>query len=148
MLPSTQSSGWNMFMEWHEQGACPASSYAGVWNNGNGTARLLLRVVGGDPGHPTWRWIEDPELLQYDHWYEVLVRMKWSPDPAIGYVEWWVDGERKFSGNFPTLYEEVNGCLSGVLFETGHYRKTATWTDTLYWDGVTVGPTRSSVASG
>ncbi len=146
--PSPRSVGWNMFMEWHEQGACPASSYAGVWNNGNGTARLLLRLAGGDPADPTLKWIEDADLLIYDHWYEVLVKMDWSSDPNVGHVEWWVDGKQKFSAHFPTLYKEANGCLPGVLFETGHYRKTATWTDTLYWDGVRVGPTRNSVASG
>jgi hypothetical protein len=147
--PNPMSSGWNMFMEWHNSpGDGPASPYVGVWNNGNGTARLMLRLVGGDAQDPAWKWLRDRSLLRYDRWYDVLVRIRWSSDPAIGYVGWWVNGRKKFGGHFPTLYRRPDGTASSVSFQVGHYRRTVPHTDTLYFDGVKVGPTRGSVGSG
>jgi Polysaccharide lyase len=140
------SSGWNMFMEWHvSPGVGGSSPYVGVRNSA-GAPRLVFRLAGGAVGNPQMRWVDDPVPLQFDHWYEIAVRMKWSPDPAVGYAEWWVDGVRKFAGSFPTLYSRNDGTASNVMFDAGHYRGTQSWTDTVYFDGVRVGPTRSSVA--
>jgi hypothetical protein len=143
---SSPSSGWNMFMEWHiSPGVGGSSPYVGV-RNSNGAPRLVLRLVGGPEANPQTQWVDDPTPLQYDHWYDISVRMKWSPNPAIGYAEWWVDGVRKFADSFPTLYSRNDGTASSVMFDAGHYRGTQAWTDTVYFDGVRVGPTRSSVA--
>jgi hypothetical protein len=140
------SSGWNMFMEWHiSPGVGGSSPYVGV-RNSNGAPRLVLRLVGGPEANPQTQWVDDSAPLQYDHWYSIDVRMKWSPNPTIGYAEWWVDGVRKFAGSFPTLYSRNDGTASSVMFDAGHYRGTQSWTDTVYFDGVRVGPTRSSVA--
>jgi len=145
--PNPTSSGWNMFMEWHvSPGDGPASPYVGLWNDGNGTARLLLRLAGGNPHAAKMVWIKDPVAVRYDHWYDIAVRMKWSPDPNVGYVEWWVDGTQKFAGSFPTLYRRPNGSASSVLLDVGHYRGTQPWIDTVYFDGVRVGPTAASTS--
>ena len=139
------SSGWNMFMEWHiSPGVAGSSPYVGVRNSG-GAPRLVMRLVGGPEGSPDTRWIDDPAALQFDHWYDIQVHMRWSPDPSVGYAEWWVDGTRLFAGSFATLYRRSGGGASSVMFDAGHYRGTQSWTDTVYFDGVKVGPTRSSV---
>lgn len=149
------SGGWNMFMEWHNQpGFGPGSPYFGAQTNSDGSHKLILRLWGGDEQHPTSLIVHDPVTdangLLYDHWYDVLVRMKWNANPTKGYVEWWIDGQRAFAGAFPTLWKDTNhsngGGVGGVLFETGHYRgPSSSWTDTVYWDGVKAGPTRASV---
>ena len=84
--PPPRPTGWNMFMEWHiAPNAGPASSFFGLWNDGDGTARLVLRLTGADPNQAQRQWIKDPEPVKYDHWYHVAIRQKWSPDPAVGY---------------------------------------------------------------
>jgi hypothetical protein len=136
------SSGWNMFMEWHiSPGVSGQSPYVGVRGG-----HLVFRLVGGQESSPQSHWVADTTPLQFDHWYDIQVRMKWSPDPDVGYAEWWVDGVRKFAGDFPTLYRRTNGSASSVMFDAGHYRGTQSWTDTVYFDGVKVGPARASVA--
>ena len=64
-------------------------------------------------------------------------------------MEWWIDGVRYFAGAFPTLWRDTNesngGGVGGVLFEAGQYRSTAAWTDTVYFDDIKAGPTRSSI---
>jgi hypothetical protein len=142
-------SGWNMFMTWHNPpcSSCPGSylsPFVGVRNNGNGSGSFLFRLVGGDAMNPSFLYLNGP-AMSYDHWYDVLVHIKWSPDPSIGYAEWFVDGQRVSGALFPTLYRMPDGRISGVLFQGGHYRGTVSWTDTLYIDGVKVGPTQSSV---
>jgi hypothetical protein len=139
------SSGWNMFMEWHvSPGIGGSSPYVGVRNSA-GAPRLVFRLAGGQVGSPQIRWVDDPQPLEFDHWYQIAVRMKWSPDPSQGYAEWWVDGVRKFAGSFPTLYRRSDGSASSVMFDTGHYRGTQSWTDTVYFDGIKVGPQLGSV---
>jgi hypothetical protein len=113
--------------------------------NSAGAPRLVFRLAGGPVGNPQMRWVDDPAPLELDHWYQIAVRMKWSPDPAQGYAEWWVDGVRKFAGSFPTLYRRADGSASSVMFDAGHYRGTQSWTDTVYFDGIKVGPQRGSV---
>jgi hypothetical protein len=155
--PNQTSSGWNMVLEWHEPGCCEASPYLGVRFSGRGA--LMLRWVGGPRGASTWVLAYDGRPLKYDHWYDMLVHVRWSADPSKGFVEWWADGRKVFptaSGRdaygkplptrFPTLWS-VDGVAKVPWLEWGQYRghAGADWVDTTYGDGFRIGPTRASV---
>jgi len=143
------SSGWNMFMEWHNPycSTCTgnySSSYVGIdwWNN---APHLLLRVAGGNALSPAVTDRFDTASLLYDHWYDILVRFVYSDAPEVGWYEFWVDGKLIASGHAPTIYRLPDGLIHGNRLSVGHYRKTQTWVDTNYVDGIKVGSTRSSV---
>jgi hypothetical protein len=153
--PSQTSSGWNMVLEWHEPACCPASPYIGVRFSGRGA--LMLRWVGGPKEASKWILAYDDRPLRYDHWYDMLVHVRWSADPNVGFVEWWADGRKVFPpkngrdaygkplpDRFPTLWS-VDGVSRIPWLEWGHYRGKADWVDTTYGDEFRIGPTRASV---
>lgn len=155
--PNQTSSGWNMILEWHEPACCEASPYIGVRFSGRGV--LMLRWVGGPENASTWVLAYDRRPLQYDHWYDMLVHVRWSADATKGFVEWWADGRKVFPtangrdaygrplpARFPTLWS-VDGVPRAPWLEWGHYRGRAgaDWVDTTYGDGFRIGPTRASV---
>jgi hypothetical protein len=138
--------GWNMFMEWHNppcsgcSGNYP-SSYVGV----SRTPHLALRIAGGLAASPTSTLVRDRRRLRYDHWYDMLVRFVYSDSSTDGWYEWWVDRKLVASGHTPTLYRLPDGSTRGNRFAVGHYRRTVGYRDTVYIDGVVVGPDRSSL---
>jgi len=143
----TVNPGWDMFLEWHNP-PCPSgcsggygSSYVGVYRDNH----LALQVAGGSGASPTLLMAKDSNPLLYDHWYDILVRFVYSDDPHAGWYEWWVDGELISSGYTPTVYRLPDGQIHGNRLSAGHYRRTVAYQDTVYLDGVIVGPTRSSV---
>jgi Polysaccharide lyase len=141
--------GWNMLMAWHNPPCtgCPPdynSSYVGV---ATGRPRLVFRVSGGKALRPSYRTSIAKHALRYDHWYDVLVRFVYSPKRTVGRYEVWVDRKRLFTGHAPTIYRMPDGSVRGNRFQVGHYRGTTDWTDTVYVDGVRVGPTRTSVGA-
>jgi hypothetical protein len=146
--------GWNSFMEWHNRTDAATgwpnvpgsylSPYIGMHNNANGTASFVFRAAGGTPQNPVLKEFYSPAPYQPDRWYDMLVHFVVSDDPAVGYYEWYVDGQLVVAGHGPTGYRLSNGS-SGALFEVGHYRGLTTTADTVYIAGVVAGPTRSSV---
>lgn len=154
-------SGWNMFAEWHEPGGYGYSPYFGAWAGGT---CLMMRWVPGNNGN--WLYAKDvdgagnPIPIQKDHWYDMLIHVVWSSSNSRGRVEWWLDGRQAYPtangkdayGNplpatFQTMHPSKTDPSRGAspFWQVGHYRGTATWTDTTYMDGVVVGPTRLSV---
>jgi hypothetical protein len=146
--PADSSSGWDMFMEWHNSPGCSwagckeYSPYFGLAKNGK---HLLLRWVGGDSEKPTFTSVTDGRRLRYNHWYDMVVHAVLTPDPKVGFVAWWVDGRRIFSRRLATLFRRPDGSISSVELEVGHYRSTEARTDVNYIDGIVVGSTASSV---
>jgi hypothetical protein len=86
--------------------------------------------------------------LKYNHWYDILVRVKFSTDPTVGRIDWYVDGNLRFSDSIATMNKATDGTTPGVAFENGLYRDSGTTqTDTIYIQGIKVGPTRGSVSA-
>jgi len=140
----TVNPGWDMFLEWHSPSCAPgsgSSTFVGVYRSNH----LMLRVAGGDSTSQPEAWVENPAPLLYNHWYDILLRINYSDNPTVGYYEWWVDGQQIASGHTPTAYRCADGLIHGNRLSAGHYRRTVTYPDTIYLDGVTVGATRSSV---
>ena len=147
---SPPGGGWNIFMEWHNShcAACPPSYLSptvGLGRNRAGHEALRFRMVGGDAMQPTYTYVVHPARFMRDRWYDVVVHIRWSTDPAKGLAEWFVDGRRVFSRPLATLFRLPDGSTSDADFLVGHYRATAKWTDTVYIDGVTAGATPPAV---
>src|ERR1700756_3243694 len=45
---------------------------------GKNNVRMALRIMGGDDCSPNMVWVDGPPL-QWDHWYEMLLHIKWDP---------------------------------------------------------------------
>lgn len=142
-----------------------------------GTERLALRLLaGGAPGNgvdqlpgqnanidPTpsgfrksWHNLATP--LQRQHWYDIVLHVKWSYLAANGLVEVWCDGVQKVSlTGIPTLYYygiDNNSSIAGNTpgpsrgyFMLSNYRASGPQTaqSTVWHTGTMIGPTRASI---
>jgi hypothetical protein len=92
-------------------------------------------------------WVNGP-LLVWDHWYQILLHIKWAPSGGI--FEWYLDNFNTpfYSNlNIPTLYTRPAGYVSPSYTSlTGdNYRLDAPWNSTIYLGPLVVGSTSSSV---
>jgi Polysaccharide lyase len=143
---------WNLFIEWHNDPGWkkfppPYLEYANLCfavRNIYGVNRIGMRIMGGQSTAPSTIWINGPRLEER-HWYDFLIRTHWSPDPKSGMVQWWLDHKLLYSSHVPTLYARSDRSVSSVYFVADHYRRHASSTTTIRFDGFRLGPTRSSV---
>lgn len=83
-FPAVPSGAWFVFFQWH------GKPYSGSPRLGFGVSpdgRIELRrddVYGFDR---VWS-----QPLARERWIDFTVRVKWSKDPSVGFVELWVDG--------------------------------------------------------
>ena len=153
---------WNWFLEFHnDSNPVPGCSkeFANVALTvktddpvqsgvvGNKNVRLAMRILGGDTCAPSTVWIDGPSL-QWDHWYDVLLHIKW--DPKRGIAEWYLDNfDAPYYSNLkvPTLFTRPKGYLTvGYTSLTiPNYRLHAPWSSTIYVGPLAVGSTRSAV---
>jgi hypothetical protein len=109
---------------------------------------LALRILGGRDTCPlaNGTWIYDwRHRLRYNHWYDMLFHVVWSPKPRTGFVQWWRDGRRMVSRHIADLWQRPDGSTDHVAFELNNYRLHANWSSTIYYGETMIGPTRSSV---
>jgi len=153
---------WNWFLEFHNDSSplpgC-AKEYANisfdvktddpVQNGGVGmkNVRLAMRILGGNDCAPNIVWVDGPPL-QLDHWYEMLLHIKW--DPTHGIVEWYLDNFKvPYYSNrkIPTLFTRPRGYVSPsyTTLTVPNYRLHAPWNSTIYIGPLVVGSTKSSV---
>jgi hypothetical protein len=116
---------------------------------GKNNVRMALRIMGGDDCSPNMVWVDGPPL-QWDHWYEMLLHIKW--DPTGGIVEWYLDNiSAPYYSNLkiPTLFTRPKGYLSPsyTTLTLCNYRMHAPWNSTTYVGPLVVGSSRSSVLS-
>ena len=153
---------WNWFLEFHNDSnplpAC-AKEFANVSLDvktdgpvqngvvGTNNTRIALRILGGSDCAPKIEWVDGPPL-QWDHWYEILLHIKW--DPRRGMVEWYVDD---FSSPYysklkvPTLFTRPKGYVSPsyTSLTAPNYRLHAPWNSTIYLGPLVVGSTKNAV---
>jgi len=153
---------WNWFLEFHNdsnpQPSC-AKEFANISLDvkiddavqtgvvGKNNARMALRIMGGKDCTPNIVWVDGPPL-QWDHWYEILLRIKWDTNKGI--VEWYLDD---FSSPYysnrkiPTLYTRPPGYVSPsyTSLTVPNYRLHAPWNSTIYVGPLAIGSSRSSV---
>ena len=153
---------WNWFLEFHnDSNSVPtcAKEYANLSMDvrdddavqsgvvGTKNVRMSMRIMGGNDCTPNTLWVDSPPL-EWDHWYELVLHIKW--DPANGIVEWYLDNFNTpyYSNlNIPTLYTRPAGYVnpSYTSLTLANYRWHATWNSTIYLGPLVVGSTKSSV---
>jgi hypothetical protein len=155
---------WNWFLEFHND-SNPMPSCAREFANvaftvktddppeigiaGTRNARMAMRVMGGRDCDPNIVWVDGPPL-EWDHWYEMLVHIKWSSGSGI--VEWYLDNSSSpYYSNLkiPTLFTRPSGYVtpSYTTLTIPNYRLHAPWNSTIYIGPLAVGSTKSSVQS-
>jgi Polysaccharide lyase len=151
-------SGWNTFVSWHEYrvGGMSPSLGRSTWCR-HRAGCFQVKWVGG---RGKTYWVDDEaEPLRFDHWYDVLVHVKWSAYEDKGYAEVWVDGRKIFGpgiGGVPstiaTLWRHEDGQPAATYLTLGHYRRHPRLSgiadygdDTVYADDLLIGPTRAAV---
>jgi hypothetical protein len=153
---------WNWFLVFHNDSS-PMPGCAKEYGNisldvktddlvvsgviGTKNPRIALRIMGGDDCSPNTVWVDGPPL-QWDHWYEMLLRIKW--DPKGGIVEWYLDNfSAPYYSNLkiPTLFTRPKGYVSPsyTTLTLCSYRLHASWNSTIYVGPLIVGSTKSSV---
>jgi hypothetical protein len=153
---------WNWILEFHNdsspQPAC-AREFANVALTvktddpvasgapGTKNVRTAVRIMGGNDCAPTIEWVDGPPL-QWDHWYEILLHIKWNTKSGI--FEWYLDEFSKpyySSKKIPTLYIRPKGYLSPsyTTLTLANYRLHAPWNSTIYLGPLAVGSTRAAV---
>jgi hypothetical protein len=153
---------WNWFLEFHND-STPLPGCAKEFANisldvktndlpqggvaGTTNVRLAMRIMGGNDCAPNIVWVDGPPL-QWDHWYEILLHIKW--DPKRGIVEWYLDNfSAPYYSNLkiPTLFTRPKGYLnpSYTNLTLANYRLHAPWNSTIYVGPLVVGSTERSV---
>jgi hypothetical protein len=153
---------WNWFLEFHNDSnplpAC-AKEFANVSLDvktddpvaggvvGTKNPRIALRIMGGNDCKPNIVWVDGPPL-QWDHWYAIILHIKW--DPMRGILEWFLDNsDVPYYSNrkIPTLFSRPKGYVSPSYtnLTMPNYRLHATWNSTIYLGPLAVGSTRSAV---
>ncbi|SRR6266852_875193 len=89
---------------------------------------LLDNKNGCKPLGPTQEWDLGP--LQYDQWNDFTIRIKWSNDPSVGFVEMWRNGVRVV----PLTHVRTLDTSGGVYMEQDLYRPTYSGTNVIYFD--------------
>ena len=147
---------WNWFIEWHiddaTSGYVSTSPSLGIYTdypvgpNRGRNPRLAFRLNGGPVWDPRTHVFTMPSnSLVRGRWYDLLVHFVWSPSADVGRAELWIDGRRRVSMSFPTLYTLPNGSASFGYFGLYNYRLKASWDSSIHFDRVRIGPTLSSV---
>jgi hypothetical protein len=173
---ASPNNGWNWILQWHNwpDGPCCPNLSLAVDTTGGGERLSMRAMGGGDAAHPVEKdpvifernptgqleWFVGDPALRRNHWYDVLVHVKWSYEHSKGLVEWWLDGRRIMSRRMSTLYWYAdNDTLPGqtpgpgqTYYMEGYYRP-ARLPDgsvdqsvaSVIYDGARIGPTAGSV---
>ena len=134
---SASSSRWNAFTQWHNSGT--SGGTLGFIVVGN---ELRFQSFGGDISHPTHRACKVADKTN-GTWYDIVLHVKWSANPSVGFVEVWVNGKKFVElPKIPTLY---NG--QTVYLKQGYYRAPQPNVGVIYHDGMREGTSYSDVTA-
>jgi hypothetical protein len=117
-------------------------------SDGSVQPQLFMRVLGGRDNTPSQPNRSPPlfvftrRALRYDHWYDFLVRVRWSPDSRLGLVAWWLDNTLVTSVHHATLWMRPDGSIDAVNFELNNYRPHMDVKSTIYYGRASISATR------
>jgi hypothetical protein len=136
-LPPSSGS-WNIFTQWHQtrKDGCPPN-IAWQADTSHAPPAIKLRVLGGRlRGCAPSRKLElRPAALELGHWYDFVLRVRWSSDPRKGLVQAWIDGTNVVPRtSTATLYRG-----QGAYLKQGFYRAASPLTTTVYHAGTRAG---------
>jgi hypothetical protein len=128
--------------------------------NFDGSPPLELTVedklfhIGGGYGHPDGPRVFNESVgeASTDRWYDWLLHVKFSPDPAVGFVEVWRDGQPVLSRYSPpggTMYLNPADGSARSSVKVGYYRdRTIDSVGRIVFDDWRIGTTREVVERG
>jgi uncharacterized protein (TIGR03382 family) len=128
LFPSSypSSSKWQVFAQWHQDGCCgsPPLEFYVVGEE------MRLRV-GGSSGKVVWR-----APLGRGSWHDFVVRVKWSSDPKVGFVELYKDGKLALPRTMAaTQFGQEKNYLKLGLYRDASISQVGI----VYHDGFTIG---------
>jgi chitodextrinase len=173
------NNSWHVLTEWHKNDGAgapgPTSSKleTAVYN---GTPALMFKPIGGLYGQVKGKYLYETNQVQteangaggttgpiggsivplkFNHEYDMLFKWTLDPDPSVGRVEWYVDGNLRASVKIGTMFQKSDGSVPGLSFQAGIYRNYPTWAgnvtsttsanEHVYVEALLTGPTRASV---
>lgn len=173
------NNSWHVLTEWHKNDGAgapgPTSSKleTAVYN---GTPALMFKPMGGLSGQIQGKYFYETNQVQteangaggttgpiggsivplkFNHEYDLLFKWVLDPDPAVGRVEWYVDGNLRASVKIGTMFQKSDGSVPGLSFQAGMYRNYPTWAgnvtqttnanEHVYVEALLTGPSRASV---
>ncbi len=124
---------WQVFTQWHQDtggGSPPVEFFV------NGET-VYLRVQRDNPNGAVWT-----APLERGRWHDFVFHVKWSSDPAAGWVELWYDGRLALPRHAcATMFPGT-----GVYLKQGLYRSASiSPTQTIFHTGMVVGTTLDDV---
>jgi Polysaccharide lyase len=127
---------WNIFTQWHQTGdQCPPPVRFMV-DKYVKPAKLRLDIWSGrlNTSHciPQYKHTWYLGKLRRNHWYNFVVKFKWSPRKSAGFVRVSVNGKIKARKHMATLYKGM-----GVYLKQGFYRGESGKKTTIIHDGMT-----------
>lgn len=142
-----------LIQEWHTNpGIVPTAYSSFIGTTHEGSPHCIIFQTRGGPGEGTMNRFHQQDggssriPLQFNHWYDIVCRITFGPTSSTGSIEWYIDGVHQGTHSVPTIAVASNGSVPGLGHEIGLYRGPShSAVDTLYLDGVRVGPTKASV---
>lgn len=129
---------WTAFSEWktiETHGSGPAAL-----NMQTGDEQMSLKRAAS-PAYFMWR-----TPLVRGRWHRFVVRVKFDPNPNVGFVEVWKDGVRVKPKTYGRTLQPMNGYVDRAYSKVGYYRNAKISGDSaLYVDDYTVGPSYATV---
>jgi Polysaccharide lyase len=126
---------WNVFTQWHQTGDSCVSPVRFLVDNYASPPRLRLDIWSGrlntSSCTPQYKHSWYLGKLRRNHWYNFVVKFKWSGRRAHGYVKVSVNGRTRVHKHVATLYRGM-----GVYVKQGFYRGPSSLTTTVYHDGM------------
>jgi len=118
-------------------------------------AELAGYFTGGDiaPGPRRRHTFCTNRALRLDHWYEIGIHVIWSVDARLGVFQLAIDGQPLLDLHGPTLlFDSTSGAVDLPNPDLSNYRgpdprtgAAPTWSSTVFYDGLRLGPTAASV---
>jgi hypothetical protein len=174
------SSSWHVLTEWHKNDGVgtpgPTSSKLEIGWGGAGGPALMFKPIGGLYGQIRGKYFYETTAVQnetngaggttgpvggsiiplkFNHEYDLLFKWVLDPDPAVGRVEWYVDGNLRANVKIGTMFQKSDGSVPGLSFQSGLYRNYPSWggnttqttnaNEHVYVVAMLTGSTRASV---
>lgn len=116
---------WQLFTQWHHTGLTGSPPLEFVVRGEQ------LEFVHNSPANSTTTRMPLGPLVRGE-WQEFVLQVKWSPDPAVGFVQVWRNRELKVAKRaFATMFPG-----QGIYMKAGYYRNdTIAQPGTLHLDG-------------
>jgi uncharacterized protein (TIGR03382 family) len=116
---------WQLFTQWHHTGLTGSPPLEFVVRGEQ------LEIVHNSPANSTTTRMTLGPLVR-GQWQEFILQVKWSPDPAVGFVQVWRNRELKVAKRaFATMFPG-----QGIYMKAGYYRNdTIAQVGTLHLDG-------------